>query len=136
LDAKNKNHLAVEAAIRVGLKLGTQNHYLDGIPPLFIAADLFKDPRLNSERFVGKSERVAIGPSCFFAMIWPPLLSDDILAGLLLRDKVIHNPNTGSHWTSSLLFSLVQELVPLYDVDNDTLDGKNAIIFLPEQSSP
>lgn len=29
----------------------------------------------------------------------------------MLRDKAVHYPITGSHWTSSLLFSLVQELV-------------------------
>jgi hypothetical protein len=49
--------------------------------------------------------------------------------GLLLRDKSVHNPNTGSHWASSILFSLVQELVPFYDVANDTLDGKAPISF-------
>jgi tRNA nucleotidyltransferase (CCA-adding enzyme) len=59
-DSKKKQHLAVEAAIREGLKLGTQNHYLDGIPALFIAADLFKDPTSN-DRLKSPSERVAIG---------------------------------------------------------------------------
>lgn len=45
------------------------------------------------------------------------------LIGLLLREKCVHNPNTGSHWTTSLLFSLLQELVPLYDVEKDDLNG-------------
>lgn len=46
-----------------------------------------------------------------------------MLIGLLLRDKSVHNSNTGSHWTTSLLFSLLQEIVPLYDVVKDELDG-------------
>ena len=46
-----------------------------------------------------------------------------VVIGLLLREKTVHNPNTGSHWTISLLFSLVQELVPLYDIANDELEG-------------
>jgi tRNA nucleotidyltransferase (CCA-adding enzyme) len=39
--------------------------------------------------------------------------------GLLLRDKTVHNPIVSSHWTTTLLFSLLQELVPLYDAVND-----------------
>lgn len=31
--------------------------------------------------------------------------------GLLLRQESVHNINTGSHWASSLVFSLVCELV-------------------------
>jgi tRNA nucleotidyltransferase (CCA-adding enzyme) len=31
--------------------------------------------------------------------------------GLLLRQETVHNINTGSHWASSLVFSLVCELV-------------------------
>jgi len=60
-DSKKKSHFAVEAAIREGTRLGTQNHYLDGIPALFVAADLLKDPRLNNDKFQSPSERVAIG---------------------------------------------------------------------------
>jgi len=60
-DSKKKPHFAVEAAIREGAKLGTQNHYLDGIPPLFVAADLLKDPRLINDKFQSPSERVAVG---------------------------------------------------------------------------
>jgi tRNA nucleotidyltransferase (CCA-adding enzyme) len=30
---------------------------------------------------------------------------------LLLRQEIVHNINTGSHWASSLVFSLVCELV-------------------------
>lgn len=41
----------------------------------------------------------------------------------------MHCPITGSHWTSSLLFSLLQELVPLYDLSKGQLDG--ACSFTP-----
>ncbi|KIM84665.1 hypothetical protein PILCRDRAFT_818258 [Piloderma croceum F 1598] len=105
-DSKKKSHFAVEAAIREGTRLGTQNHYLDGIPALFVAADRLKDPRLNNDKFQSPCERVAIG--------------------LLLRDKCVHNPNTGSHWATSVLFSLLQELVPTYDAVEDQLDINRA----------
>lgn len=63
VDAKQKQHLAVEAVIREGLKLGTQNHYLDGIPALFTSSALLQDK--ISEWHSGVSadipERVAIG---------------------------------------------------------------------------
>lgn len=58
---KNKIGPAVEAAIREGLKIGTKNHYLDGIPSLFAAADLLRSPTLDDERWTSPSERVAIG---------------------------------------------------------------------------
>lgn len=61
VDRKNKEHSAVEAVIRDGLKVGTQNHYLDGIPALFVASELFKSPDVQDERFKTPSERVAIG---------------------------------------------------------------------------
>lgn len=54
--------------------------------------------------------------------------------GLRLRDKVVHNPNTGSHWTSSLLFSLVQDLLPHYDLENDVLDGTYNGLYLVSTS--
>jgi len=105
-DKKKKIHSAIDFVVRESLKLGTQNHYLDGIPALFAAAQLLKDRTLNVENHQKPSERVAIG--------------------LLLRDKAIHNANTGTHWTTSFLFSLVQELVPHYDVLHDKLDASVA----------
>jgi tRNA nucleotidyltransferase (CCA-adding enzyme) len=45
------------------------------------------------------------------------------MVGLLLRNKAVHNVNIGADWTTSLLFALVQELVPHYDVLSDRLDG-------------
>lgn len=44
--------------------------------------------------------------------------------GLLLREKNVHNPNTGSFWATSLLFSLVQELIPAWNNVTAQLDGK------------
>ena len=45
------------------------------------------------------------------------------MTGLLLRNKAVHNFNVGAHWSISLLFSLVQDLIPHYDVLCDRLDG-------------
>lgn len=61
LDKKSKEILAVDPAIREGLKIGTKNHYLDGIPHLFMAAALVRSPKLDDERLKTPSERVAIG---------------------------------------------------------------------------
>lgn len=44
-DHKNKIRPLVDAVIRDGLKLGVQNHYLDGIPALLDAWDLIS-PRV------------------------------------------------------------------------------------------
>ncbi|KAI0063193.1 hypothetical protein BV25DRAFT_1915513 [Artomyces pyxidatus] len=106
VDHKKKERPAVEAAIRDGLKVGTKNHYLDGIPALFAAAELLKSPKLDSERFQTPSERVAIG--------------------MLLRDTSVHNPLVDSHWTTSVLFSLVQDLVFSYDASTDAFDVDSA----------
>ncbi|KAF9229680.1 hypothetical protein BS17DRAFT_744049 [Gyrodon lividus] len=92
-DHKQKVHPLVEAVIREGLKLGNKNYYLDGIQALYDAAAITKGLSLNEDRFRMPSERVAIG--------------------LLLRHTKVHKPTSGSHWSSSLLFSLVCELVPL-----------------------
>jgi tRNA nucleotidyltransferase (CCA-adding enzyme) len=61
VDEKGKLHPAVEAVIREGLKVGTKNHYLDGIPALFSASELFKSPDIEDDKFKFPSERVAIG---------------------------------------------------------------------------
>jgi len=53
-DVKGRQQPVSEIVLRDGLKLGTQNHYLDGIPALFAAADTLKD--LSAEQ-----DRVAIG---------------------------------------------------------------------------
>ena len=61
VDEKGKQHPAVEAVIREGLKVGTKNHYLDGVPALFFASELFKSPDIEDKKFISPSERVAIG---------------------------------------------------------------------------
>lgn len=91
LDPKGKEQTLVKCAIQDGLKLGRQNHYLDGVPALYSASDLLNGVSLGQDRLKLPSERVAIG--------------------LLLRQKSVHNIDTGSHWASSLVFSLVCELV-------------------------
>ncbi|KAG6896741.1 hypothetical protein C0992_006403 [Termitomyces sp. T32_za158] len=103
---KKKTMSAIGYILRDVLKLGTQSHFLDGIPALFASSIILQNPVLTSERFSHASQRVALG--------------------LLLREKAVHNPNTGSHWATSLLFSLIQELVPLYNLTNDTLDAEAA----------
>jgi tRNA nucleotidyltransferase (CCA-adding enzyme) len=55
-DSKGKVHSATEAALREGVKLGVQNHYLDGIPALFLSADLLQNPQVGGQR-----ERMRIG---------------------------------------------------------------------------
>lgn len=95
LDSKKKTQSMIEGVIREGLKLGTKNHYLDGIPALYKAADLFAHFNLEDALYNTPSQRVAIG--------------------LLLRDKNVHNVHSGSHWSSSLLFALVTQLVSLSD---------------------
>ncbi|KAI0700413.1 hypothetical protein BC835DRAFT_1404849 [Cytidiella melzeri] len=100
-DVKGKVRPAAEAVLRDGMKLGVQNHYSDGIPALFSSAGLLQNPQTGGER-----ERIRIG--------------------LLLREKSVHNANTGSFWATSLLFSLVQELVPAWDVIENRLDEKAA----------
>lgn len=60
-DSKDKIHPAVEAVLRDGCKLGNQNNYLSGIPSLFSAAGLLRNPSLDVGRFGDGPERVAIG---------------------------------------------------------------------------
>ncbi|KAJ7596771.1 hypothetical protein C8J56DRAFT_1041030 [Mycena floridula] len=98
-DKKNKTFPAVGCALDHSLKLGRQYHFSDGVPALFVASQILNNPELT--KFKDRPERVAIG--------------------MMLREKAVHNADTGSHWTSSLLFSLVQELVPLQDASG-TMD--------------
>ncbi|KAJ7693549.1 hypothetical protein B0H17DRAFT_1159371 [Mycena rosella] len=106
LDRKKKPQPLVECAIRESLKLGAQNHYVDGVPLLFAAAQLLANPDLNQVKFQTPSERVALG--------------------LLLREKALHHPSSGARWQLSALFSLVQELGPHYDPATDKLDATEA----------
>ncbi|KAM6498359.1 hypothetical protein JOM56_006307 [Amanita muscaria] len=114
-DKKKKLHPATEAVLRESLRLGTQNHYLDGIPSLFTASQILRDALGDSQRLENPSPRVAIGT--------------------LLRQKSVHNPHTGSHWTSSILFSLVQDLIPFYMVDKDQLNYPDAVEIIGRYDS-
>jgi len=46
-----------------------------------------------------------------------------MVQGLLLRHNAVHNAHIDAHWTTSLLFSLIQELVDCYDNSEDKLNG-------------
>jgi tRNA nucleotidyltransferase (CCA-adding enzyme) len=60
-DPKGKEQTLVKCAIQDGLKLGRQNHYLDGIPALYSASELLNGVSLGQDRLKMPSERVAIG---------------------------------------------------------------------------
>ncbi|KAF8710251.1 Poly A polymerase head domain, partial [Rhizoctonia solani] len=100
---KKGHQSAVELIVKEGLKIGSQNHFIPSVPKLFAAHKKSSNPSL--EKFEGPSQRALIG--------------------LLLRDSDVHSPRTGTHWSSSLLFSLVQDLVDLID-DQNTLDDLEA----------
>ncbi|KAH9947968.1 hypothetical protein B0H21DRAFT_821480 [Amylocystis lapponica] len=106
VDPKGKPHPVVEAALRDGLKLGTQNHYLDGIPALFAAAAMLHDAVPHSPA--------------------PDAQPDRVTLGLLLRARTVHNPHAGATWATSLLFALVQDLVALCDAARRTVDADAA----------
>ena len=101
-DTKKKTQLVVTSVIRDSLKYGVQNHYLDGVPALFSSLPLLKTSMSDHKN--------------------TPL--DRIKLGLLLRNKLVHNPLTGNHWTTSLLFSLVTDLVPHYNVWDDKFNSE------------
>ena len=61
VDKKHKSNPATAIVIRESLKLGTQNHYLDGIPPLFAAHQLLHDALDDPRRLESPSPRLAIG---------------------------------------------------------------------------
>ncbi|KAF9535748.1 hypothetical protein CPB83DRAFT_842268 [Crepidotus variabilis] len=100
VDSKKKTQSTVAAVIRESLKLGTQNHYLDGVPALFDGIQTLKDGLRKFTR-----ENIQRAP-----------------LGVLLRNKSVHNPLTGNQWTTSLLFSMVTDLVPHYRVNENAFD--------------
>lgn len=93
--------MVAASVIRESLKLGTQNHYLDGIPILYSSIAVLKDG-------LRKHEDQGL---------------DRTTLGLLLRHKNVHSLVSGNHWSNSILFSLVTDLVPFYKVEEDTFDG-------------
>ena len=54
-----KKKSVVEVIIREGLKLGLRNHFADGVPALFAAADVLR--RVDASQFEGPGERSRIG---------------------------------------------------------------------------
>ena len=49
--------------------------------------------------------------------------AEEMIQGLLLRHNSVHNAHIDAHWTTSLLFSLIQELVGCYDTSKDNFNG-------------
>lgn len=64
-DKKQRLHSATGIVLRESLKLGTQNHYLDGIPPLFSANQLLRNV-LRDEGHDSSPRRVALGLPLIF----------------------------------------------------------------------
>lgn len=60
---KGKSKPAIELVIREALKLGVQNHYVDGIPELFASAELASGLSMN--KFSSKRRRVEMGTYSF-----------------------------------------------------------------------
>lgn len=62
-DKKGKELPAVEAVVRESLKLGAQNHYLDGIPVLFLAVEPFRQLLEKYDAFLTETSRSSTGQS-------------------------------------------------------------------------
>lgn len=60
-DKKEKDRPLIDLVIRDSLKLGTQSHFLDGIPLLFSAADIITRSINETTTLHPISERVGIG---------------------------------------------------------------------------
>ncbi|TFK30711.1 transfer RNA nucleotidyltransferase [Coprinopsis marcescibilis] len=109
-DKKNKTFPAVEAIIREALKLGTQNHYLDGVPILCGAVAKTRHFLDTYPTYPRSTRRSSIG--------------------VFLRNKSIHNLNAGIHWSDSMLFTLVLELGEQYDAISDALNVERATAII------
>ncbi|KAG8836724.1 CCA tRNA nucleotidyltransferase, mitochondrial [Serendipita sp. 411] len=109
-EEKKKKIPLVDSVIRDGLKLGSMNFYLNGIPPLFKGAELIRkgcpDPLTTGSR----------------AQI-----------GILLRNTSIHYPVVGAEWSSSLFFALVQEVVDCWS--DEGLDEAKASEYIQRYNS-
>jgi hypothetical protein len=57
-----------------------------------------------------------------------------LVQGLLLRNNVVHNALIGAHWTTSLLFALIQRLVGCYDDAKDNFDGMELFMLITLRS--
>lgn len=103
-DKKKKAIPLVDAVIREALKLGSQYHFLDGIPFLFSAIPRVPELLRDYATFEEAVRRSSIG--------------------MLLRHRNIHHLNAGVHWSTAFLFSLVVEVSQVYDLASDALDGE------------
>lgn len=92
IDSKHKTKLAVEGVIREGLKLGAKNHCLDGIPPLFTAAEVLEDRIKNMIKPNMPSERVAIGRWSAFTFLLSSL-SGSCIYRLVAATKMCSQPS-------------------------------------------
>ncbi|KAF7306511.1 tRNA nucleotidyltransferase [Mycena indigotica] len=108
LDRKKKPQSILPCSLEQSLRLGGQHHFLDGIPLLFAAAEKLKSPELT--RWKEPSERVALG--------------------LFLREKMIHHSPADERWQLATLFSLAQELVPHYNLDDDKFDTEQVAALI------
>ncbi|GJJ12611.1 hypothetical protein Clacol_006854 [Clathrus columnatus] len=100
------------------VKLGVQDHFLDGIPVLFKGAKLVSEFKLEKINGNPSSEKEA---ATGVKLVSESEKRDNerVAMGLFFRQQSIHSPILDAHWTSTILFSLVQELVPLWRPDDD-----------------
>jgi tRNA nucleotidyltransferase (CCA-adding enzyme) len=77
-DKKKKIHPGVEAVIRESLKLGVQQHYLDGIPVLFLAVDPVRQLCEEYASFPADRLRSSIG-----TILLPVAYRDPVLTTLV-----------------------------------------------------
>ncbi|GHJ86459.1 hypothetical protein NliqN6_2861 [Naganishia liquefaciens] len=114
---KKKEIPLTEAVIREGLKLG--NAEVGAVSRMFTAASKLSHP--HSENYEQSTIRSNIGN--------------------LLRDPSVHDPLTDTHWSVSLLFSCVLDILPTYKATGDLRDPAiidiinkyNAFVTLIEQ---
>ncbi|TFY70082.1 hypothetical protein EVJ58_g18 [Rhodofomes roseus] len=100
-NAKGKRQPACDLIIRESLRLGSQNHYLDGVPALYNAWSVVSPAVAD----------LAQGESP----------DDKLKIGMFLRQQVVHRPAV-IYWHTSLLFSLVQDLMAYWDPQTKLLD--------------
>ena len=103
-DKKKKVIPLVDAVIRETLKLGSQYHFLDGVPFLFGAIPTVPDLLRDYPSFEAATRRSSIG--------------------MFLRHRTMHSLNAGVHWSTAFLFSLVVQVSGVYDLASDSLDGQ------------
>ncbi|KAH9921394.1 uncharacterized protein B0H18DRAFT_1086105 [Fomitopsis serialis] len=104
-DASGKHHPASEIVIHESLKLGAQHHYLDGVPWLFRAWKAIAPAVADLAQGQSPDDRRKIG--------------------VFLRQRTIHSPPV-IQWEISLLFSLVQDLLPFWNPYTNLLDETKA----------